>query len=425
MKLQHLSEETHLDYLTGEMSVEQQSQFRAHLQECAGCRAHLQQYQDVVQNGLPSIADESNGWHFESSKKLPWSMEDGKQKLLSAAAREYSQSLTEIKSEPLDVRAIPQRAFIARLSAPLAIAAAILLAAGVAVSTYYLGTSHRHDSALSARQLAPDHGPLNAQLRATVAERDAAQAALQQRDSDIMGLKAQILETQKHLDAANSNFQSEQQKLRQENQELAAQDGTLTRTLEEQQSALADARQKLETLERAANGDALHLSSLENQNHLAAQLLQEKDAEINRQQQMLAADRDIRELMGERDLLMAEVYDVGANGKRNKPYGRVFYTKGKSLIFYAYDLDQAPGIKNPSTFQAWGMRGPDRDAALNLGVMYVDNSSNKRWVLRFDDQQTLQQINAVFVTVEPNGKSRAPRGKQVLFAFLDEVPNHP
>ncbi|PYT37472.1 MAG: hypothetical protein DMG45_25855, partial [Acidobacteria bacterium] len=152
--------------------------------------------------------------------------------------------------------------------------------------------------------------------------------------------------------------------------------------------------------------------------HFMSQLLKDKDATIDEQQRFLASDRDIRNLMGARDLYIAEVYDVGGNGKRRKPYGRVFYTKGKSLIFYAYDLDQQPGVKEASTFQAWGLRGPDRNAALNLGMMYVDNSTNKRWVLRFDDPEALQKVNAVFVTVEPNGGSPAPRGKQVLFAYL-------
>jgi hypothetical protein len=63
--------------------------------------------------------------------------------------------------------------------------------------------------------------------------------------------------------------------------------------------------------------------------------------------------------LGARDLYVAEVYNVVRNGTQ-KPYGRVFYTKGKSLIFYAYDLDQENGVKNATTFQAWGRRGPDR-----------------------------------------------------------------
>ena len=108
-----------------------------------------------------------------------------------------------------------------------------------------------------------------------------------------------------------------------------------------------------------------------------------------------------------------------------KPYGRVFYTKGKSLIFYAYDLDQQTEIKNASTFQAWGRRGPDREQALNLGIFYEDNASKKRWILKLDDPKMLAQIDAVFVTVEPRGGSHKPSGKPLLFAYLKADPNHP
>jgi hypothetical protein len=116
---------------------------------------------------------------------------------------------------------------------------------------------------------------------------------------------------------------------------------------------------------------------------------------------------------------------VARTGKTNKPYGRVFYTKGKSLIFYAYDLDQQQGLKNASTFQAWGRRGPDKEQALNLGIFYVDNDSKKRWVLKSTDPKTLEEIDAVFVTIEPQGGSHHPSGKQLLFASLRINPNHP
>jgi hypothetical protein len=152
--------------------------------------------------------------------------------------------------------------------------------------------------------------------------------------------------------------------------------------------------------------------------------LDQKDTEVAKQQELLEHDRDIRELMGARDLYMADVHDV-TNAGTNKTYGRVFYTKGKSLIFYAFDLDARPGVQNASSFQAWGRRGPDRQQALNLGIFYEDNVNKKRWVLKADDPKTLQDIDAVFVTVEPNGGSHHPSGKQLLFAYLRVNPNHP
>jgi len=59
--------------------------------------------------------------------------------------------------------------------------------------------------------------------------------------------------------------------------------------------------------------------------------------------------------MGARELYMADVHDVSGKGTA-QTYGRVFYTKGKSLIFYAFDLDAQPGIQNAKSFQAWVAR---------------------------------------------------------------------
>lgn len=424
MKLQHVSDEAYLDYVTGEMSAQEQAQFDAHLQECVECSANLRQYQEIVQSGLTSL-DEFESGYASAEGKLPWSIAEGKQKLVSAASGEANAAEQREAFRGFALQGNRTRTGMSRVPSPLAIAAAVILSAGITAAAYHLEISRNHKTAAVIQQPNAGTGISNAQLAAAIAARDTAQNALQQQQSQIDALQAQLAEVQKQMDASNSSSRSEQDKLRLENQTLSAQRDTLARTIQDQQANLASTRQKLDAMEHGADTDALRMTSLENQNHLSAESLKQKDTLINQQQQMLAADRDIRDLMGARDLLMAEVYDVGVNGKRNKPYGRVFYTKGKSLIFYAYDLDQAPGIKNASTFQAWGMRGPDRQEALNLGVMYVDNTTNKRWVLRFDNQQALQQINAVFVTVEPNGESRAPRGKQVLFAFLDEVPNHP
>jgi hypothetical protein len=154
------------------------------------------------------------------------------------------------------------------------------------------------------------------------------------------------------------------------------------------------------------------------------QALDQRDGELAEGQELLEHDRDIRELMGARQLYMADVRDVSGAGTA-KTYGRVFYTKGKSLIFYAFDLDTQPGLQNASSFQAWGRRGPDKQQALSLGIFYEDNVSKKRWVLKADDPKTLEDIDAVFVTVEPNGGSHHPSGKQLLFAYLRVNPNHP
>jgi hypothetical protein len=154
------------------------------------------------------------------------------------------------------------------------------------------------------------------------------------------------------------------------------------------------------------------------------QTLDLREAEVAKSQELLEHDHDIRELMGARDLYMADVHDVSRTGT-HKTYGGVFYTKGKSLIFYAFDLDAQPGLQNARSFQAWGRRGPDKQQAQNLGIFYEDSVSKKRWVVKSDDPKTLEDIDAIFVTVEPNGGSHHPSGKPLLFAYLRVSPNHP
>ena len=125
-----------------------------------------------------------------------------------------------------------------------------------------------------------------------------------------------------------------------------------------------------------------------------------------------------------RHLYIAEVYDIAKAGQTKKPFGWVFYTKGKSLIFYAYDLDQ-PGVKTASSFQVWGSEGANQGRVVSLGAFFEDSVANKRWVLKAEDAQSLEQIDAVFVTIEPKESSQKPSGKPVLFASLKNSPNHP
>ena len=114
------------------------------------------------------------------------------------------------------------------------------------------------------------------------------------------------------------------------------------------------------------------------------------------------------------------MFDPGRDEKTKKWHGRVFYAKGKSLILCAYDLDQETDLLSTGTFQAWGQPRRDGTDALNLGLLHVENSGKKRWVLAFDDSKALDNINAIFVTMEPDGGSRIPTGKPLLFAYLGE-----
>jgi cell division protein FtsB len=140
-----------------------------------------------------------------------------------------------------------------------------------------------------------------------------------------------------------------------------------------------------------------------------------------RERQLLAAGREIRDLMGARNLHIIDVFDVDGKGRSKGAFGRAFYTEGKSLIFYAFDL--APNTPLRS-FQAWGLQ-PGTQPAQSLGIFYADDKTQNRWVLKFDEPGVLAQIDAVFVTIEPPGGSPQPTGQKLLYAYLNGKANHP
>ena len=303
--------------------------------------------------------------------------------------------------------------------------AGLLLAIALGVSVYQSGTRKGVEMARLMAQASPS--PLAQKLDASKHENEIAQAQVKERDNMIDGLRrrlrlqsmelAQLRLVEQHLaaDLHNSNA-SEQNLVGQRNELLERIDAAQTqmRELEVQ----IDAARSRESQSGAKESD-LQAKAAE-----LTRLLKERDETIAEDEELLAHDRDIRELIGARDLHVAEVYDVARTGQTEKPYGRVFFTRGKSLIFYAYDLDQVQA-KNANIFQAWGRSGSNRKEALNLGIFYKDNASKKRWILKFDDPKALAQIDAVFVTVEPTGGNHEPTGKPLLFAYLNGDPNHP
>jgi hypothetical protein len=451
MSPQHLKEEICLDYLTGELRARERVFLEEHLESCQECRVYFEQCRELLRSGLASIADDLETTDDESPNTPPWSLDDGEKRLfegIGTGVKDRDERVAEqTAAGPLHTNASKSwlygRRFRAYAGVGLAIAASIVAAVGLANSLYRLGVKHGLEQSrkmtvstksvvvtptIPSATQGKDDAVLLGQLHKLAVERDAIRAGLFERDAQIARLKAQIEEQRKQNEATEASFHLAEQQAEAQTLQISMQRDDLAQRLEAQQAVLSDTKKKLETLEQAGTNDGLRMASLENRIQQITQLVKDKDATIDEQQRLLASDRDIRELMGARDLYFSEAYDVGVDGKKKKPSTRVFLTKGKSLVFYGYDLDKQPGLKNGSAFQAWGMLGPDRNTALNLGAMkleYIDNTANRRWVLQFDDPNVLEQINAVFITAEPNGESRLPQGKPMLVTYLREAPNHP
>ena len=193
----------------------------------------------------------------------------------------------------------------------------------------------------------------------------------------------------------------------------------------ETELALTRASDELQTLRQGRAADAATVAAQAREIQEFSDKLVAQTETLDREKALLAASRDIRDLMGARNLHIVDVLDVDSKGKERRAFGRVFYTEEKSLIFYAFDLGDRATVRRNASFQVWGTRGPAQNSAQSLGIFYADDQKQNRWVLKFEDPRILAEIDWVFVTVEPQGGSARPTGRRFLYAYLKANPNHP
>jgi hypothetical protein len=406
---------------TGELTAEEWARLTEHLAHCDACREAKRQYEQVISTTMPALAVESAAEHEDESAPGSWSIEEAEARLMES-----------LRDETAPVRVAP----VSSSSRPIsrwkparryALAASILLACGFA--GYRIGVLRERGSVVIhvpttslaasnpalmnppvsvptpslAKKITPDDGQPRARRDQT-----------RMSEVELAKLKGQLAQLE---------------------DELAKRSTDLDRSLEaradlDRQLVLAQANQqslqaKLSQVGEQSPQETPPSLELKTQVKDLTAALADKDREIGEERELLQHDRDIRNLISARNLYIAEIYDVAKSGDTQKPFGRVFYTKDKSLIFYGYDLDQQKGVRKASTFQAWGSHGADRQNAVSLGLLYQDDANQKRWVLKFKDAKTIAKIDAVFVTVEPDGGSAKPTTKPLLFTYLRLDPNHP
>lgn len=406
--------------IAGELTVSERQRLDKHLRGCAACRKLLGEYEEIGSSVIPQLAAE---FHSDMSREDgdSWSIEHAGERLMDSLTHEPNPLLREAPK--------PARKFIGEKVLKLGLVASVL--AALSLASFQFGRiAHRptrQTDAAANRAVAPSSSSSSGQALSNLAQsgRVVASGAEEKRISDLKETVAR--QRQENLDLKDQ--------LNQLDADFAQQKTQLNQSLEEKAelvSQLALAQANSRNLEARLNEtgsqgiqESGELSALKSKMGELNAALDAKDTEIARNEALLAHDRDIRNLIGARNLYIAEIYDVNKSGDTQKPFGRVFYTKDRSLIFYGYDLDQQHGAKKDASFQAWGRRGTDEHHDVNLGLLYLDDADKRRWVLKFNDPKTVAELDAVFITVEPQGGSSKPTGKPLLFTYLRLDPNHP
>jgi predicted nucleic acid-binding Zn-ribbon protein len=391
-----------------------------HLKTCVQCREAFAQYQDIATEGMHFLAD-----HFVSRT--------------GADEFEESAALTRLMQAAEAVEQQPSRPFVAtgQQGAGIkywllgSVAASLVVAIGV--GAYWTGV-HSVNARLQVVSTASQSA-----LGRVQDEKQSLERTIQEDNRKIVALEQQstldeanILTTQGAATASAEHIAQLTRELSAAKRAADVQLATLTQERDANANKLLDAEQmyrtvqeELNTLRNQHEQDLVHLASLKASVDGLTSDLDEQSKRAMTDEQYLSSDKDIRDLIGARNLYIADIMDVNGSGQSRKPFGRVFYTKTKSLIFYAYDLDRQPGVRQTSTFQVWGRTGVDDRKPINLGILYMDSATNRRWTLRVDNPAQLARLDSVFVTIEPREQTDRPTGKPFLYASLRREPNHP
>jgi hypothetical protein len=374
----------------GFLSSEELLELREHAKNCADCQQAQEEFAGLVRSGLPLTVSPVREF-MEIAKTRP---DTGLRGRFLQRAR-----LEGVAFSPSVDGSIRRHGSRMGLFVPAATALVTAIVAAVFFGTYWHPASpESKQTQLQVEELKRENSTLTANLS--------------------------------KLNASLAASQHEIQNLR---SELVSASGTAERSSSKNAQLLDEARDQerllTEAKDEAARVNQLHLNdeaSLVEEEVRIAQLsdkLRVASATLDMERQLVAAGKDIRELMASRQLHVIDVRDTDPNGNTNKAFGRVFLTEGKALTFYAFDLNEDRGLDAKGTFQVWAVPETGKSSSRSLGFLRVDAKAQGRWIMKVENPELVKQISSVFVTVEPAAGGKQPSGQKMLYAYLGQA-NH-
>ncbi|SRR6266568_2344692 len=411
----------------GEASGAELAELQEHLSQCPDCK-HV--YSEFLQLGAVRCAAAAQEQEVSSEEALSYidSALFRENFLKQAEAQGIVFSRANIASEMLAPQLKRAGYNARRIQIALPVAASVLLVCGT-ISGYYFGVRKAgKPSAVAASKSIPIETAGQKQVRDP--DREAAIARLQAERrrlaSEIASLRAALADTSSSLGQLRTNAVTSEKERASLLATAADRNAQISDLQGQLNQALAQAGTLRAELDKAESSSQSALVEDQTKIRELTDQLAEQSAVLEREREMLAANRDIRDLMAARNLHIADVFDTDTKGKTRAAFGRVFFTEGKSLIIYAYDLNDHRVQDAGYHYRVWGKKEGPGQAAKSLGIFYSDDKAQRRWVFKYDDPKILSEIDSVFVTLEPPGNNPTePKGDKFLYAYLRNQPNHP
>jgi len=426
---------------TGQLGGGDMWELNQHIAACDSCRNFLESVTEVSLEAMPALA----GSRTDAADIIPSEgMRDRFLARMAAASLDVKID-PAIRQEWLHPRssfpgpsrrqaeAAPEACLdglasrhAARLLPLWPAAAALAILIGTGLGGFYLG--QRKLAQAPNPSLQAGSAAAKAATRDGLTENQAGQLERQKAE-----LASQIAELQQKLAKASVERRSLMVELAdlKEQLERSTRQGQTTSSrlredIQEAQNQVAMLQSRADRLGRRLAESELSLTLQKQSTEELSAELAAAQVELQRQGDLQSEKGQIADILAARNLHIVDVYDADADGKRQRSVGRVFYIVGKSLVFYAYDLNATGRFQANVVFHVWGGKAGLKEVTHNLGILHKDDGRQGLWALTFDDPKILAQINAVFVTAESASKHYAgPHGKRILYAYFGSPPNHP
>ena len=423
--------------ITGQLGGAQMCELDEHIASCDRCRKYLESVAQVSVQVMPLLGEK----HAPDRKLTPPA--GMRERFLQRLSEEAigGQGGDKLRPFPVPAQGIyapPQAERPGKVVAeekeststffswrPIAIATGCLV---VAAAAYFVG-SHRTAQPSQLTQTAP-FVPSTTPVATNTAEPDRLSALERQKselETKLAAMKQELVTAQRERESLNQELAAANEKLAALTTQAANRPGQDSSVVAQQSGEqLSSLQSDVRRLSQRLAESEIKLGIQKQENEDLNSRLTSTETDLQRERDLKSAESDMGSLVAARNLHIVDVYDADPSGKRQRAFGRVFYVEGKSLVFYAYDLDAPHQFKANVVFHVWGGKAGVKEVTHSLGILHKDDSGQNRWAMTFDDSSVLAQINSVFVTAESASKnSGQPHGKKVLYAYFGSPANHP
>src|SRR5260370_11100698 len=332
----------------GKITASEHEALSAHLRECPECREAYADYARILRQELPQ-ADPAR-FRSKQASLHPASDAELRERFFARARAHGADFSPEVEQ-----RITVDRKPASVLRIPFAIVTAAAVFAIVAGSTLVLmlhGKKTTEASPASLSALASQNESLQRELN----EATRKVATLNDEDSALPENAGSLAGALKEKDARLADARRNVDQLSAESDQMRAQNSILLAAREHHQSVAAELNNRVQTLEGSNANPVPAIVELQDNIRSLNTSLEQQSEKLAMERQLTSVSSDVRQLMGARNLHIIDVHDVNGTGKSAKSFGRVFYSEGQSLVFYAFDLPNGKLTPSKYHFPAWGQQ---------------------------------------------------------------------